>query len=46
MIYDNDFKQMAYYLVKAIEGEEYLYEEAYALLRKYDFVDDEGFWKE
>ena len=46
MIYENDFKQMAYYLVCIMEGEDYLYDEVYAFLRKHDFVDADGFWKE
>ena len=44
MVYENDFKMLAYYLVRVIEGDEYLIEDAYALLKKYQFVDEDGFW--
>ena len=45
MIYENDFKQLAYYMVRIIEGDDYL-RDAVELLRKHDFVDEDGFWKD
>ena len=45
MIYENDFKQLAYYMVRIIEGDDYL-RDAYELLHKHGFVDINGFWKD
>ena len=56
MIYENDIKQMAFYLVRTIEALRDFYrpveevpdynDVAYELLRKHDFVDEDGFWKD
>ena len=45
MIYENDFKQLAYYLVCALEGDD-VHHDVWVLLRKHDFVDEDGFWKD
>ncbi len=56
MIYDNDFKQLAFYLVRTLEAFRYSYrtveevpdynDVAYELLRKHGFVDSNGLWKD
>ena len=56
MIYDNDFKQLAFYLVRTIEALRDFYrpieevpdynDVVYELLRKHGFVDSNGLWKD
>ena len=43
MITDNDFKQLAYYLYRIIEGDDYI-SSAYALMQKYGFIDEDYEW--
>ena len=45
MIYENDIKQLAYYLVCALEGDD-VHHDVWVLLRKYDFIDEDYSWKD
>jgi hypothetical protein len=40
---ENDFRLLAQYFLSVMEGDDYLIDDAYALLRKHGIVDEDGF---
>lgn len=42
-MYKRLFEQMAYYFIRSAEGDDVM-EEGYALMRKHNLVDEDGFW--
>jgi flagellar basal body rod protein FlgG len=44
MTWEQKYKQMAYYFIQLTEGDTYMMDDAFDLMRKDGLVDEDGFW--